>query len=176
MVVAAHEMKRLGIANKPMILALKANVNQIKETYRNAYPNAKLLAPGENDFTPAKRIRLSHEIKNNNWDCIIVTHDQFGKIPQSPEVQREIFQAELDNVEKDLYTLKDMGGEINRRMLKGLEIRKNNLQIKLSSVLQDIEQKKDAGISFKDLGVDHLFVDESHYQNLNKIQTLDRYI
>jgi N12 class adenine-specific DNA methylase len=175
MIVAAHEMKRLGIANKPMILALKANVNQIKETYRKAYPNAKLLAPGENDFTPVKRIRLSHEIKNNNWDCIILTHDQFGKIPQSPEIQKEIFQTELDNVEKDLYTLKDMGGEINRRMLKGLEIRKNNLQIKLSSVLQDIVQKKDEGINFKDLGVDHLFVDESHkYKNLTFTTRHDR--
>ncbi|HET7119454.1 MAG TPA: helicase-related protein, partial [Hanamia sp.] len=175
MIVAAHEMKRLGIANKPMILALKANVNQIRETYRKAYPNAKLLAPGENDFTPAKRMRLSHEIKNNNWDCIIVTHDQFGKIPQSPEIQREIFQTELDHVEKDLYTLKDMGGEVSRRMLKGLEIRKNNLQIKLSSVLRDIEQKKDAGISFKDLGIDHLFVDESHkFKNLTFTTRHDR--
>ncbi|MBK8310925.1 MAG: hypothetical protein IPL04_08585 [Chitinophagaceae bacterium] len=95
MVVASYEMKRLGVANKPMILALKANVNQIAETYRKAYPNAKILAPGENDFTPAKRIRLFHEIKNNDWDCIILTHDQFGKIPQSPEIQREIFQTEL---------------------------------------------------------------------------------
>ena len=175
MIVAAHEMKRLGIIYKPMILALKANVNQIKETYRKGYPNAKVLAPGENDFTPAKRIRLSHEIKNNNWDCIILTHDQFGKIPQSPEIQREIFQTELDNLEKDLHTLKDMGGEISRRMLKGLEIRKNNLQIKLSSVLQDIEQKKDAGITFKDLGIDHLFVDESHkYKNLTFTTRHDR--
>lgn len=175
MIVAAHEMKRLGTVNKPMILALKANVNQIRETYRKAYPNAKLLAPGENDFTPAKRIRLSHEIKNNNWDCIILTHDQFGKIPQSPEIQREIFQSELDNVEKDLHTLKDTGGEISRRMLKGLEIRKNNLQIKLSSILHDIEQKKDAGINFKDLGIDHLFVDESHkYKNLTFTTRHDR--
>lgn len=167
MIVAAHEMKRLGIVNKPMILALKANVNQIKDTYRKAYPNAKILAPGENDFTPAKRIRLSHEIKNNDWDCIILTHDQFGKIPQSPEIQREIFQAELDNVEKDLYTLKDIGGEISRRMLKGLEIRKTNLSIKLQGIRKAIEEKKDAGINFKDLGIDHLFVDESHkYKNL----------
>ena len=167
MVVAAHEMKRLGIVNKPMILALKANVNQIAETYRKAYPNAKLLAPGENDFTPAKRLRLFHEIKNNNWECIILTHDQFGKIPQSPEIQREIFQAELDNVERDLHTLKDMGGEISRRMLKGLEIRKNNLGIKLQGILKDIDEKKDAGINFKDLGIDHLFVDESHkFKNL----------
>ncbi len=175
MIVAAQEMKRLGIVNKPMILALKANVNQIKDTYRNAYPNAKILAPGENDFTPAKRIRLSHEIKNNNWDCIILTHDQFGKIPQSPDIQREIFQTELDNVEKDLYTLKDMGGEVSRRMLKGLEIRKTNLGIKLQGILKDIEEKKDAGINFKDLGIDHLFVDESHkYKNLTFTTRHDR--
>ena len=167
MIVAAHEMKRLGIVNKPMILALKANINQIRETYLKAYPNAKVLAPGENDFTPAKRIRLSHEIKNNNWDCIILTHDQFSKIPQSPEIQRDIFQTELDNVERDLHSLKDMGGEISRRMLKGLEIRKNNLIVKLSAVLQNIEEKKDAGINFKDLGIDHLFIDESHkFKNL----------
>ncbi|MBA4141269.1 MAG: DNA methylase, partial [Segetibacter sp.] len=100
MIVAAHEMKRLGIIHKPVILALKANVNQITDTYRKAYPQARILAPGENDFTPAKRQRLSHEIKNNNWDCVILTHDQFSKIPQSPEIQREIFQTELDNVER----------------------------------------------------------------------------
>ncbi len=175
MIVAAHEMKRLHIVNKPMILALKANVNQIKDTYRKAYPNAKILAPGENDFTPSKRIRLSHEIKNNDWDCIILTHDQFGKIPQSPEIQREIFQTELDNVEKDLFTIKDMGGEISRRMLKGLEIRKTNLGIKLQGIQKDIEAKKDAGINFKDLGIDHLFVDESHkYKNLTFTTRHDR--
>ena len=175
MVVAAHEMKRLHIANKPMILALKANVRDIAATYRKAYPNARILAPGENDFTPAKRLRLFHEIKNNNWDCIILTHDQFGKIPQSPEIQKQIFQNELDNVERDLYTIKDMGGEVSRRMLKGLEIRKNNLGIKLSIVAKDIAEKKDAGINFKELGVDHLFVDESHkYKNLTFTTRHDR--
>jgi hypothetical protein len=167
MVVASHEMKRLGTATKPMILALKANVRQIAETYRKAYPNARILAPEENDFTPNKRLRLFHEIKNNNWDCIILTHDQFGKIPQSPEIQREIFQAELDNIERDLYTIKDMGGEISRRMLKGLEIRKNNLGIKLQEIRKAIDEKKDTGINFRDLGVDHLFVDEAHkFKNL----------
>lgn len=175
MVVASYEMKRLGIVQKPFILALKANVNQITETYRKAYPNAKVLAPGENNFTPAKRMRLFHEIKNNNWDCIIMTHDQFGKIPQSPEIQREIFQTELDNVEKDLYTIKDMGGEISRRMLKGLEIRKTNLQVKLYGILKDIEEKKDAGINFRELGIDHLFVDESHkFKNLTFTTRHDR--
>lgn len=175
MIVAASEMKRLGIVHKPMILALKSNINQITETYKKAYPHARILAPGENDFTPAKRMRLFHEIKNNNWDCIILTHDQFGKIPQSPEIQREIFQNELDNVERDLETLKDLGGDVSKKMLKGLEIRKNNLQGKLKTLLTDIEQKKDAGINFKELGVDHLFIDEAHkFKNLTFTTRHDR--
>ncbi|UCS95212.1 DNA methylase [Echinicola marina] len=167
MIVSAQEMKRLGIIHKPMILALKANVNQIAETYRKAYPNARILSPGQNDFTPAKRLRLFHEIKNNNWDCIILTHDQFGKIPQSPEIQKQIFQTELDHIERDLTTVRDLGGAISKKMLKGLEIRKNNLEGKLKTVLKDIEEKKDTGINFKEMGVDHLFVDESHkFKNL----------
>ncbi len=175
MVVASHEMKRLKIVNKPMILALKANVRQIAETYRKAYPNARILAPDENDFTPAKRLRLFHEIKNNNWDCIILTHDQFGKVPQSPEIQKQIFETELDNVERDLHTLKEMGGEISRRMLRGLEIRKTNLGVKLQELRKNIEEKKDAGINFRELGVDHLFVDEAHkYKNLTYTTRHDR--
>lgn len=167
MIASAQEMKRLGIVHKPLILALKANVNQIAETYRKAYPKAKILAPGEMDFTPEKRVRLFHEIKNNHWDCIILTHDQFGKIPQSADIQKEILQTELDNIEHDLETLHDLGGEISKKMLKGLEIRQNNLEGQLKGLLKNIEEKKDRGISFKDMGIDHLFVDESHkFKNL----------
>jgi N12 class adenine-specific DNA methylase len=175
MIVAAQEMKRLGIVHKPMILALKANVNQIADTYKKAYPAARILAPGENDFTPDKRLRLLHEIKNNNWDCIILTHDQFGKIPQSPEIQAQIFQQELDNVDSDLLTMEREGGKISRRMLKGLEIRKKNLEAKLKGLSEDIANKKDKGIDFKEMGVDHLFVDESHkYKNLTFTTRHDR--
>lgn len=175
MIVAANEMKRLGIIHKPAILALNANVNQIAATYRKAYPNARILAPGENDFTPAKRMRLFHEIKNNNWDCIILTHDQFGKIPQSPEIQKEILQNELDNIERDLDTARDLGGDISKKILKGLEIRKNNLDGRLKTLLKDIEDKKDSGINFKEMGIDHLFVDESHkFKNLTFTTRHDR--
>jgi N12 class adenine-specific DNA methylase len=167
MIVAAMEMKRLGIIHKPAILALKANVLQIAETFRKAYPNAKLLAPSENDFSPARRQTLFHQIKNNNWDCIILTHDQFGKIPQSPEIQQEIIQTELDNVERDLGTLQELGGEISRKMLKGLQIRQNNLQNRLDAIVYAMENQKDTGINFQEMGIDHLFVDESHkYKNL----------
>ncbi|MFP5439091.1 MAG: helicase-related protein [Bacteroidia bacterium] len=167
MVVASHEMKRLGISPKPMILALKSNVGQIVSTYRKAYPKARILAPGENDFTPAKRTRLFHEIKNNNWDCIVLTHDQFGKIPQSADIQKSIFTQELACVEKDLDTVRELGGDISKKMLKGLEVRKNNLDGKLKGLEKDIEEKKDRGIDFQQTGVSHLFVDESHkFKNL----------
>jgi N12 class adenine-specific DNA methylase len=167
MIVSAQEMKRLGIIHKPMILALKANVEQIRDTYRKAYPGAKILAPGENDFTPEKRVRLLHEIKNNNWDCVILTHDQFGKIPQSPEIQQAIFQTELDNVDRDMDTLIDLKKEISKKMLKGLQIRKINLSAKLRTVEKQIEEKKDRGIDFEQMGIDHLFIDESHkFKNL----------
>jgi N12 class adenine-specific DNA methylase len=167
MIVAAQEMKRLGIVQKPMILALKANIGQITDTYRKAYPQARILAPGENDFTPVKRQALFHQIKNNNWDCIILTHDQFGKIPQSPEVQQQILGAELDNIDADLDTLKSLGGEVSRSILKGLELRKKNLEAKLNGVLYTLENKKDTGIDFLQMNIDHLFVDESHkFKNL----------
>jgi N12 class adenine-specific DNA methylase len=167
MIIAAMEMKRLGIVHKPMILALKANVQQITDTFRLAYPKAKLLAPGENDFEPSKRKRIFHEIKNNNWDCIILTHDQFGKIPQDPEIQRQILEIELDNTELDLLALQDQGEEITKEKLKGLEIRKENLEAKLKSVIDAIENRKDTGINFREMAIDHLFIDESHkFKNL----------
>jgi N12 class adenine-specific DNA methylase len=167
MILAAMEMKRLGICNKPVILALKANIAQIVDTFRKAYPNAKILAPNENDFTPVKRQTLFHQIKNNNWDCIIVTHDQFFRIPQSPEIQKEIFDAELENVTLDLETLKDMGGEISRRMLKGLEVRKTNLENSLKYVNDILDNKKDTGLHFQGMHIDHLLIDEAHkFKNL----------
>ena len=167
MIIAAMEMKRLGIVQKPMILAMKANVEEIANTFRKAYPQAKILAPGKEDFTPVKRKTIFHQIKNNNWDCIVLTHEQFGKIPQSPKIQQQIFELELDNIERDLDTLKLLGGEVSRSILKGLELRKNNLEVKLKLVLDAIEHKKDTGIDFQEMNVDHLFIDESHmFKNL----------
>ncbi|WP_316834989.1 Eco57I restriction-modification methylase domain-containing protein [Pedobacter nutrimenti] len=167
MIIASQEMKRLGIVQKPMILALKANAGEIADTYRLAYPKAKILAPDEDDYTPEKRLRLFHEIKSNNWDCVILTHDQFIKIPQSQEVQQVILNNELDDVERDLDTLKSGTDELSKAMLKGLEVRKNNLIGKLRGIKSRIEGKKDDGIDFKQMGIDHLFIDESHkFKNL----------
>jgi len=167
MCTAAQEMRRLGLANKPMIIGLKANIHEIAETYRKAYPHAKILYPGKDDFTPQKRIRIFGDIKNNEWDCVILTHDQFGMIPQSPELQMEILQTELDSVEENLLSLNKQRKEISRGMLKGTLVRKQNLEVKLKTLEHDIENRKDDAVDFKTMGIDHLFVDESHkFKNL----------
>lgn len=167
MCTAAQEMKRLGLAHKPMIIGLKSNVHEIAETYRAAYPHAKILSPGKKDFTPKKRLRIFGDIKNNDWDCIILTHDQFGMIPQSPEMQTEILQAELDSVEQNLEALQAQGSEITRGMLRGVLKRKENLEVKLKTLQFDIENRKDDVVDFKMMGIDHLFIDESHqFKNL----------
>ena len=167
MCVSAHEMKRLGLVHKPMIIGLKANVREIAETYRKAYPNARVLYASEKDFEAANRVRFFNDIRNNDWDCVIMSHDQFGKIPQSPELQQRILQAELDTVEEDLEVLRSQGKDVSRAMLRGLEKRKFNLQAKLDKVEHAIKSRTDDVADFRQMGIDHIFVDESHqFKNL----------
>ena len=167
MSLAAQEMKRLGLAHKPMIIGLKANVGEIAECYRTAYPNAKILYATEKDFEPKNRVKFFNNIKNNNWDCVIMSHDQFGKIPQPTDIQQEILQKELDSVEENLEVLKSQGKEVSRGMLKGLEKRKLNLTAKLEKVEHAIKTRTDDVVDFKQMGIDHLFIDESHsFKNL----------
>ena len=167
MCVAAHEMKRLGLVHKPMIIGLKANVREIAECYRTAYPNARVLYASEKDFAASGRVRFFNDIRNNDWDCIIMSHDQFGKIPQSPELQQRILQAELDTVEENLEVLRSQGKDVSRAMLKGLEKRKFNLQAKLEKVEHAIKSRTDDVVDFRQMGIDHIFIDESHqFKNL----------
>ena len=167
MCMAAHEMKRLGMAHKPMIIGLKANVAEIAATYQTAYPHARILYASEKDFSTKNRISFFNNIKNNDYDCVIMSHDQFGKIPQSPELQRQILQAELDTVEENLEVIRTQGKDVSRGMLKGLEKRKQNLEVKLQKIAYSIEQRTDDVVDFRMMGIDHLFVDESHqFKNL----------
>ena len=167
MCMAAHEMKRLGMAHKPMIIGLKANVAEIAATYQTAYPYARILYASEKDFSTKNRVSFFNNIKNNDYDCVIMSHDQFGKIPQSPELQRQILQAELDTVEENLEVIRTQGKDVSRGMLKGLEKRKQNLEVKLQKIAYSIEQRTDDVVDFRMMGIDHLFVDESHqFKNL----------
>jgi N12 class adenine-specific DNA methylase len=130
------EMKRLGIANKPLIIGLKANVHEIAGTFKTAYPNAKILYPKKEDFSPKRREKLFNDIKNNSWDAVILTHDQFGMIPQSPEIQKEILQKELDSVDENLDVLRQQGKDVSAGMLRGVEKRKENLEVKIKDSVQ----------------------------------------
>ena len=168
MCVAAYEMKRLGLVQKPLIIGLKANVHEIADTFRKAYPTAKVLYPGKEDFTPANRKEVFSKIKNNNWDCIILTHDQFSKIPQSEETMYDIFSEELADVERSLEVLEQSTMRYRSgRMQKGLETRKQNLEAKLAELQMKIDRRKDDTVDFRSMGIDHIFVDECHcYKNL----------
>lgn len=168
MCVAAYELKRLGMVQKPLIIGLKANVHEIADTFRKAYPAAKVLYPGKEDFTPANRKEVFSKIKNNNWDCIILTHDQFSKIPQSEETMYDIFSEELADVERSLEVLEQSTMRYRSgRMQKGLETRKQNLEAKLAELQMKIDLRKDDTVDFRSMGIDHIFVDECHcYKNL----------
>ena len=167
MCMAAHEMHRLGLANKPMIIALKANVAEIAMTYQAAFPNDKILYASEKDFSPANRSKFFNNIKNNDYACVIMSHDQFGKIPQAAEVQRQILSDELRDIDEALDVLRSQGGNVSGRMLTGLEKRKENLSVKILELQNDMAKRKDDFVDFGMMGIDHLFIDESHqFKNL----------
>lgn len=174
MCVAAHEMKRLGLCHKPMIIGLKANVSAIAETYRTAYPQAKVLFATEADYSASNRVDFFNKMKNNDWDCVIMSHDQFGRIPQSEEMQEQLLREELKQLEEALSALSGWGS-ISSKMRKGLEIRKRNLQAKIERLQEEIAEKKDQVADFQMMGIDHIFVDESHqFKNLGFSTRHDR--
>ena len=177
MCIAAHEMKRLGMCHKPMIIGLKANISAIAETYSTCYPKAKVLFATEQDYSSSNRVDFLNRMKTGDWDVVIMSHEQFGRIPQPLNIQRDITYNMLKQVEDSLEAVKrnDEGYEISRKMLKGLEKRKANLQAKLDKVKEEINNRRDDVSDFDQLGVDHIFVDESHqFKNLGFVTRHDR--
>ena len=175
MCCGAFEKKRLGVAHKPMIIGLKANIHEIARTFCTAYPMARVLYPGKEDFTPKKREQIFRQIKNNDWDAIILTHEQFGMIPQSPEIQQEILQAELDSIEQNLMLLRQQGKNVSRSLMTGCLKRQANLEAKLQKMQYALDNRKDDAVDFRRMGIDHLYVDESHkFKNLTFTTRHDR--
>jgi N12 class adenine-specific DNA methylase len=168
MCMIAYEMKRLKIVHKPLIIGMKSNTRDIAETFQKAYPNAKILYPSSNDFNVKSRVNFFAELKNNNWDCVIMTHDQFAKIPQDLQTQYDIIDKELNDVDLNLRTLEKLtGSPASKQMEKGLVARKFNLIAKLSAIESKINGKKDDFIDFIELGIDHIIIDESQqFKNL----------
>lgn len=166
MCITAYEMHRLGLANKPLIIGMKANVAQIADTFKKAYPKARLLYPTENDFKKEKRAELFRKIANNDWDCIIMSHDQFNRIPQDENTEMAIINQEIADMEDAIRTM-DNNGINDRRMQKRMEKQLENLEAKLQTLQDRLAERKDDMITFHQMGIDHIFVDEYHnFKNL----------
>lgn len=165
MCMAAHEMKRLGLAHKPVILGMKANVSEIAATYQTAYPDDRILYASAKDFKD--RENFLNRMKNNDYDCVIMSHDQFSMIPQSPEIQRLVMEEELFALDEALEVYHRQGHSISGKMLTGLEKRKENLTAEINKINHALASRADDVVDFGNLGVDHLFVDESQvFKNL----------
>jgi N12 class adenine-specific DNA methylase len=159
MVAGTMEMKRTGVAKKPMIIALKSTIPQIVETYRVAYPMAKILAPTEKDFTKQNRQKLFSQIAINDWDVIIMSHENYGAIPHDQNFEAYMLQEEINEVEAERNEL-----DGDKKALQGLETRLKNLQDKLEKLL---DRPKDNTTTFQQMGIDHIMVDESQqFKNL----------
>lgn len=158
---AIMEMRRMGIAKKPMIVALKSTVPQIAREFKEAYPTARVLAPSEKDFSTENRKKFFANISLNDYDCIIVSHEQYCKIPHSEEAECDVVNeqlAQLDAMIEYLYGTGDKS-QLTKRQIKSLEKRRQNLHAKLEKRL---DRSTDREFCFENMGIDYLFVDECH--------------
>lgn len=159
---AIMEMRRMGIAKKPMIIALKATVGQIAKEFAQAYPAAKILAPTEKDFVAKNRKKLFAQIATNDYDCVIVSHDNYVKFGHTKEIESQTLREQLQQLEATIMLMRtnDVNGsqsQLTKRQLKGLEKRKANLEARMKRIM---DRPTDKEFCFENLGVDYLFVDE----------------
>lgn len=159
MTAAAMESKRLGLCQKPMFVVPNHLIEQWASEFLQLYPAANLLVATKKDFERKNRRRFCSRIATGEYDAIIIGHSQFEKIPISTERQEALLEQEIEDVTHGIQELKRQGGE--RLSIKALEKMKRGLETKLKK-LSD-QSKKDDVVTFEELGVDRLFIDEAHY-------------
>lgn len=161
MLTAAMELKRLGIANKPMFVVPNNKLSDFQNDLKEMYPNAKVLAAAEDDFSPQNIRSLFAQIATNDWDAVIVRHDSFTKIPTSKATQEAYIKEQLLEVEQAIL---EAASAKDKKVTKQLEKAKDNLEVKLKSLA---EMKKIDLLTFEEMGIDYLLVDEAHeFKNL----------
>jgi N12 class adenine-specific DNA methylase len=170
MVAAAMELKRLGLARKPLFAVPNHMLGQFSSELLGLYPGANILVATKDDFEQDKRKTLTSRIATGNWDAVIVTHSGFEKIPISRAAQEEFIKGEVRELS---LAIEQQTQEHNSRIVKMLERAKKRLEGKLKE-LAAVEHKDD-GLTFEELGVDRLFVDEAHYfKNLFYVSKMTR--
>ncbi len=170
MVASAMELKRLGLARKPLFTVPNHMLGQFSTELLTLYPGANILVAGKEDFEAANRKKLFSRIATGNWDAIIVTNSGFERIPLSQDTQRRFFEEQLHELE---MVKRQHADSSNRRLVKELEKAKKRLEARLQGLAA--EHKKDNTLTFEELGVDRLFVDEAHYfKNLFYVSKMTR--
>ena len=163
MVAAAQESKRLGLCNKAMFVVPNHLVGQWASEYLRLYPSANILVTRKQDFETGNRKKFCSRIATGDYDAVIIGHSQFEKIPMSIERQREQLERQLDDIERGIDDVKASKGE--QFTVKQLMKTRKGIKTKLDK-LNDTK-RKDTVIDFEQLGIDRLFIDESHfYKNL----------
>lgn len=162
-VAAAVESKRLGLAKKSLVVVPNHLTEQWGADFLRLYPGANVLVATKKDFEPANRKKFCSRIATGDYDAVIIGHSQFEKIPLSPERQKAILQEQIDQVIDGIQEAKAQDGE--RYTIKQLEKSRKSLEVRMAK-LND-QRRKDDVITFEELGVDKLFVDEAHgFKNL----------
>lgn len=159
MVAAAQESKRLGLCNKSLFVVPNHLTEQWASEYLQLYPAANILVATKKDFETKNRKKFCGRIATGDYDAVIIGHSQFEKIPMSIERQRDILQRQIDELIEGIAQLKSKNGE--RFSIKQLEKSKKSIEAKLKK-LND-QSRKDDVVTFEELGVDRIFIDESHY-------------
>lgn len=172
MTVGAIKMKQMGLINKPMITTMKSVVPGMLDQIKQQYPEARILAPSEKDFAAANRQKLFAQIANNDWDLVIISHENLGTIPLPPEFESQYIEGEIEELRSAMAEMNaDKSDKWAVKQAKALEERIANLRSRLEKL-----QDKGASASrtdFGTMGVDMLFVDESQqFKNLNFVTKL----
>ena len=163
MVAAAMESKRLGLCQKSLFVVPNHLTEQWASEFLRLYPSAKILVTTKKDFETHNRKKFCARIATGDYDAVIIGHSQFEKIPISRERQERLLQEQIDEITEGIAEVKYSGGE--RFTVKQLERTKKSLEARLEKL--QAEGRKDDVVTFEQLGVDRLFVDEAHnYKNL----------
>lgn len=167
MIAAMMEQKRLGLARKPCMVVPKPLIEQMASDFMKLYPAANILVATEKDFSTKNRKRFIARIATGEFDCVIMSQEQFKKIKISPEREQKLIQDEIDKIDSELVSIK-YSGSGRSHTVKALETRKKQLHAKLEKLLADIAVNADQdNMSFEELGIDALYVDEAHaYKNM----------
>lgn len=170
MVAAGIELKRLGLATKPMFAVPNHMLAQFSAELLTLYPTANILVAGKDDFEASRRARLFSRIATGNWDAVIVTHASFEKIPVSVETRRSFISEQIREIE---MAIREQRADRGTRLVKELERVRKRLEAKLETLSAD--QKKDNTLTFEELGIDRLFIDEAHkFKNLFYVTKMTR--